>query len=428
MRPNTSFWGSRRLHDGLAAARQRASAGLASLAPLLASPTGRVHELDADTLACQLRLARIPSPTGNESARAADFLRTVRTSGWTNTRIDGVGNVIARHRAERVDAAELAPVVCMAHLDTVFPLETSLALTHEGARVTCPGIGDNCRGLAGVLTLAHVLGEMNDGTTSSPLRRPIELVATVGEEGLGNLRGASEYFASRAKQHAWPPHAVVVLDGPGDARIVHHALGSRRYRIAFHGQGGHSWADFGSPNAAHAAGRAISWLAELPRGLSDRLALTVSGIGGGESVNSIPMHAWLDVDLRATSATLLERGEADLHRIVLAAVASERRPHDGADALTCSIETVGTRPCGELAVDHPLVALAGAATRAQGLEPVSAIASTDANVPLSLGIPAITIGAGGVGGAAHTVHEWYENTHAPRGLARALAIVVALAA
>lgn len=347
--------------------------------------------------------------------------------------VDDAGNVVALFSRDGTLRDE-SPVVCMAHLDTVFDRDTLLHALYEGSRVYCPGIGDNSRGLAAMITLARVLRE--DARIASTLRRPIEFVATVGEEGLGNLRGAQAYFANRTANNKPDPHAVLVLDGPGDENIVHHALGSRRYRITFHGAGGHSWVDFGAPNAVHAAARATAMLADVPRQMRARVALTVSGIGGGESMNSIPANAWLDVDVRATDQSLLLRVDAELRAIVREAALAELnsctkitlRTPGNTSPLHTHIELRGERPCGSLAVEHPLVQLAQDASFHHGIDPVSAVASTDANIPLSLGIPAITIGAGGTGGGAHTLHEWYDNTNGARGIARAFAILAALAA
>jgi tripeptide aminopeptidase len=408
-------------------ARQNASALLQTLHEPIASAAERAQTLDSRTLAWQLQLARIPSPTGNETVRAAALVTALKQIHLGDVHTDAAGNVIARTPSPSVGQS-LAPVVCMAHLDTVFPFETALDPRHEGTRVICPGIGDNGRGLAALLAFASVIGSSPAHTSHGPLRRPIELVATVGEEGLGNLRGARAYFADRSERDAPVPHAVVAIDGPGDARIVHQALGSRRFRVDFRGGGGHSWSDFGTPNAVHAAGRATAWLAEMPRTLNRKIALTVSGIGGGESVNSIPAHAFIEIDLRGTDDALLKRSEREIQRILQQAVDVESRNHSSHAPLEYELSIIGNRPCGSLSVEHPLVALAQMATISQGIEPMSAVASTDANIPLSLGIPAITIGAGGSGGGAHTLNEWYDNTNGPRGIARALAIVIALAA
>lgn len=425
------------------------AASLADITADLRSATADVQLLDQSTLDLQLQIAGVPAPTGDESGRAQLVASLLRARNL-RVRIDSTGNVVSTHNT----SADLtAPVVCMAHLDTVFGADTPLAVTQDGARFNCPGIGDNSRGLATMLTLAamhaplanRIERESNVRVTKSFGRffatnaaasaesargRPVEFVATVGEEGLGNLRGARAYFESRVKRGLSHPHAVLVLDGPGDQNVVHHALGSHRYRITFGGPGGHSWADFGTPNAVHAASRCAVWISEFPRTISDRVAVTVSGIGGGESVNSIPMNAWLDVDVRARDAQLLTRIDLELRKAVHAATEYEQRNSSHAarseHSLVATVSLVGDRPAGSIDASHPLVELANDVTRHFRIEPVSAIASTDANIPLSLGIPAITIGGGGTGGAAHTTNEWYDNTNGPRGVARAFAILRAL--
>lgn len=396
----------------------------------------RFKALDDETLGRQVQLAQIPAPTGSEAQRGIAVANVLRGNLSDSPASDTAGNVIAKFSHATTDHSR-APIVCLAHLDTVFDASTSLEARTDGARVYCPGIGDNSRGLSAMLTITRVLHD--NAQIAATLNRPIEFVATVGEEGLGNLRGAHEYFADRAKANKPTPHAVLVLDGPGDANVVHHALGSRRYRITFRGNGGHSWVDFGMPNAVHAAARAASWLSEVPRNLSARVALTVSGIGGGESMNAIPANAWLEVDVRGTEQSSLARVDAELRKIVAAAANAEngdvslatllfRRDVQHTNAIQTDITVIGERPCGSLSADHELVQIAQDASTLYGIEPVSAVASTDANVPLSLGIPAITIGAGGTGGGAHTVHEWYDNTNGARGVARAFAILAAIAA
>ncbi len=408
---------------------------LSSIANALTSSAALIDAADPDTLAHQMQFASIPAPTGAERDRAFAVGRAFSALGYAST-MDSAGNVIIGG-ANYAHRSEIAPIVCMAHLDTVFDAETSLAISRSGSRINCPGIGDNSRGLATMLTLASVIRA--NQSHFPPLRRPVEFVATVGEEGLGNLRGARAYFANRAEAALMAPHSVLVLDGPGDQNIVHHALGSRRYRVTFRGAGGHSWADFGAPNAVHAAGRAVAWLAELPRSFNGNIALTVSAVSGGESMNAIPAHASIDIDVRATQQQLLERTDSELRAIVRAAVRAEtatvnaaRRTQtqfaNAASAFRHEVVVLGDRPCGVLPAEHEFVQLAEAASRQYGIEPVSAIASTDANIPLSLGIPAITIGGGGSGGGAHTIHEWYDNTQGTRGIMRAFAIFAALAA
>jgi acetylornithine deacetylase/succinyl-diaminopimelate desuccinylase-like protein len=401
----------------------KADRQLLQLAPVIAPLANALRARDAATVHTQLRFAQLAAPTGGEARRAALVLDAFRLRGFTSVRTDAVGNVIAR-RPCQLPSAE--PVVCMAHMDTVFAAETSLIPRHEGPRVICPGIGDNARGLAGMLALADVLGVPGLDGDAVELSRPVEFVATVGEEGLGNLRGARRYFDDLSQQGVIA-HAVLALDGPGDERVVHHALGSKRYRIVFVGAGGHSWADFGRPNAVHAAGHVAHWLSKLPHDYRGQVAVSVGRIGGGESLTAIASHAWMEVDLRAADAASLSNADRQLRALVRQALVEENHLA-GSEPLRADIELLGERPAGHLDVDHPVVALAMAATRSSGSEPLGAIASTDANIPLSRGIPAITIGAGGRGGGAHTQEEWYENLHGARGLSRALSIVLALSA
>jgi acetylornithine deacetylase/succinyl-diaminopimelate desuccinylase-like protein len=289
----------------------------------------------------------------------------------------------------------------------------------DGARLVGPGIGDNGRGLAVMLALAEEI----DGRRLRT-RRPVEFVATTGEEGLGDLRGAKHHFAGRGRDAA----AAVALDGAGDERIIHRALGSRRYRIVFEGPGGHSWAAFGVPNAVHAAASAAARLAALALPGEPRTTLSVGRIGGGIAVNAIPDEAWLEVDLRSTSAAQIERVDRDVHVIARLAEQEENdRRSPGTPPLAASVRVIGDRPCGGLAPEHPLVVAAMEATRLVGRDPELAAASTDANVPISQGIPAIAIGAGGRGGDAHTRSEWFENTDGTLGVSRALTIVVSVA-
>ncbi len=403
-------------------ALSRAEHRLRDLRPMLRPLADALRTRDAATLESQVRLAQLAAPTGGETRRAALVADAFRLRGFTRVHTDRVGNVIARRPAQEPSAQ---PIVCMAHLDTVFAADTPLLLRHEGSRLVCPGIGDNARGLAAMLAIADTLGVPGLDGDATRLGHPVEFVATVGEEGLGNLRGARGYFDDLAADGR-VPLAVLALDGPGDERIVHHALGSRRYRITFHGPGGHSWADFGRPNAIHAAGRAAFWLSSMPSEFRSAVAVSVGRIGGGESLTAIPSLAWMEVDVRATDETVLGRADRQLRSVVRQAALDENRGHTDAP-MRAEVSVLGERPAGQLPADHPVVALAMAATRDGGRDPLGAIASTDANIPLSRGIPAITIGAGGRGGGAHTPDEWYENADGPRGLVRALTILTALA-
>src|SRR5512143_140615 len=375
----------------------------------------RLAARDEAIIRTQITVAQIAAPTGEEQERAGWTARRFRDCGLSDIHTDDAGNVIGR----RDGNAELPPVVICAHLDTVFPRDTDLSIRRDGNRLVGPGINDNGRGLAVMLALA---GEI-DGVRLRT-QHPIEFVATTGEEGLGDLRGAKHYFAGRGRG----AHAMVALDGAGDERIIHRALGSRRFRVSCSGPGGHSWAAFGVPNAVHAAAGAASRLASLSLPSSPRTTLSVGRIGGGLSVNSIPDRAWLEIDSRSTSSTVLDDIERAIRTIAeIAADDENTRRAAGTRSLSVNVESIGARPCGETPADHALVQAAIEATRLVGRQPDLALASTDANVAISHGIPAIAIGAGGRGGDAHTHSEWFDNLHGTLGVARALTIVMTAA-
>ena len=381
----------------------------------LAPVRARLAQADERVLRTQIALSEIPAPTGDERARGASVAARFRALGLRDVATDDVGNVTGFRRGATTEA----PVLVCAHLDTVFPEGTAVGVARDGRQLAGPGIVDNSRGLAAMLALAEAV----DGTTLRT-RRPIIFAATVGEEGAGDLRGAKHLFARLGTT----PSACIALDGAGDDRIVHRALGARRFRVTFHGAGGHSWAAFGVPNPVHVAGTATARLAALPLPRTPRTTLSVCRIGGGISVNAIPEEAWIEIDLRSSSSEVLERCACDIQQAMRAAVREENlRRAPGTSPLAFEVTTIGDRPCGELAKEHPLVRAAAGATYAIGRTPELVTASTDANVPISLGIPAIAIGAGGRGGGVHTPGEWYDNTDGSLGVARALTVLVAAA-
>ena len=396
-------------------ARAPAPADTSSTHKLLAAAHARLAARDDAILRAQIAIAQIAAPTGEEHERGGWVARRFRDCGLTDIETDDVGNVVAR----RPGTDDLPPVVICAHLDTVFPRGTDLSIRRDGDRLIGPGINDNGRGLAVMLALA---GEIDGARLAS--RHPVEFVATTGEEGIGDLRGAKHYFANRGRG----AHAMIALDGAGDERIIHRALGSRRFRVSYSGPGGHSWAAFGVANAVHAAAGAAARLAALALPPIPRTTLSVGRIGGGLSVNSIPDSAWLEIDLRSTSAAQLDELERTIHRVAQAAAEEENDKRAiGTRALAVQIEAIGSRPCGETPAEHALVQSAVQATRLVGRRPDLALASTDANVPISQGIPAIAIGAGGRGGDAHTHSEWFDNAQGTVGVARALTIVMTAA-
>jgi acetylornithine deacetylase/succinyl-diaminopimelate desuccinylase-like protein len=367
--------------------------------------------LDGEILRTQLEIAQIAAPTGAERQRAHWVAEEFGRLGLRPT-IDAAGNVVAHAPGAYMGR----PVVVCAHLDTVFPEDTSLTMRRDGARIVGPGICDNGRGLAVMLVLARVC-------CRASFARAIEFVATTGEEGAGDLRGAKFYLGSGVR-----PFAVIALDGAGDERIVNTALGSRRFRIVYRGPGGHSWAAFGAPNPVHAAARAATNLASLRVRGAGRSALSVSRIGGGVSINAIPEEAWLEIDSRSTSDATLGLLEREIRAIVVAAALEENeRRSPGAAALTCRIDRIGDRPSGQTTDDAPLVVAALEATRLVGRAPELATASTDANAAIAAGAPAIAIGGGGRGGDAHTSREWFDNTASTAGVERALTIVATMA-
>ena len=381
----------------------------------LSAAHARIAARDATTMRTQIAISEIAAPTGDERERGDWFAARLRSLGLSDAHIDRAGNVVAT----RPGLDHAAPVLVCAHLDTVFAREVRLTFRRDGHRVVGPGIGDNGRGLAAMLAIAEEI----DGSAVRT-RRPIVFAATTGEEGAGDLRGAKHLFAHLLDE----PAAAIALDGAGDERIVHKALGSRRYHISFRGAGGHSWAAFGIPNAVHAAAAAAAMLASLPLPKSPRTTLSVSRIGGGTSINSIPEEGWLEVDLRSTSASVLDRFDREIRIIVRAAAQQENaRRATATPPLSHDVMVIGDRPSGELSSDHPLVLSAIEATQLVDREPELAAASTDANIPIAMGIPAIAIGAGGRGGDAHTPGEWYDNIEGPLGIARAMTIVATAA-
>jgi len=380
--------------------------------PAVVQARERIITRHPEIMRQQVAISEIAAPTGEEGDRGEWMARRFRALGLADVRRDEAGNIIARRNGT---VNQPAVVVC-AHLDTVFPRTVPVSVRQEGDVLIGPGIGDNGRGLAAMLAIAEAI----DGDKLRT-RAPIDFVATTCEEGTGNLRGAKYFFENAARE----ARAAIIVDGPGDERIVTRALGSRRYRITYQGQGGHSWTAFGTPNPVHAAAIAAARMASIRLPTSPRTTLSVARIGGGLAVNAIPGDGWLEVDLRSSSPAiinLLEREIRDAARFA-AADQNERR-EVGTPQLSCEIAVIGDRPCGETSPDHPLVLVAAEATRLIQREPDLAEASTDANVPISMGIPAIAIGGGGRGGNAHTETEWYNGEGGAAGISRALGIVV----
>ena len=364
-----------------------------------------------------IHICQIPAPPFKEHARAEYVKRRFEELGLARVRTDEEGNVIA----ERAGRQPASRVIVSAHLDTVFPEGTDVTVRREGKRLYAPGISDNTAGVASLTALARAMDAGSLKTEAT-----VYFIATVGEEGEGNLRGVRHLFTKGEFRSG--VDAFISLDGPGVERITNRALGSRRYRVTISGPGGHSWGDFGVVNPVHALGRAIARFAAYPAPLAPRTSYNVGIIEGGSSVNAIPERASMIVDLRSVSNQEISKLEAYLNRVVELAVREEnsQRAMSGTN-LSCEFEQVGDRPSGETPVESPIVQTAIECSRALGIEPRLDCSSTDSNIPISLGVPAITIGAGGVSNNCHTLAEWYEPVGRELGLKRLLLLAVSLA-
>ncbi len=378
-----------------------------------------IERTDEVTLARQAALSAIPAPTGAEAARGRRVAEMFGDAGLDDVTIDAVGNV--RGWCGKRETGNDC-VVLSAHLDTVFGPELDVSVSRRGLRLEGPGIADNARGLAALVTVGEALTRARVHT-----ERPILFAATVGEEGSGDLRGV-RHLLGPSDRPTVRPSAFIALDGAGIERIVHRALGARRYRVTYAGPGGHSWAACGVANPANAVGRAVAMIAQLPTHNAPRTTHAVVRIGGGTSLNSIPQTAWFEIDLRSEDPRALQRIDEAVHATVTAALHEENRQRvPGTAPLAMDVRRVGDRPSGLTPRSHPLVQTAVAATRAMGHEHQLACASTDANIPIALGVPAVALGAGGRAGDAHLPTEWYENDKGALGIVRALLVTAAMA-
>jgi acetylornithine deacetylase/succinyl-diaminopimelate desuccinylase-like protein len=360
----------------------------------------------------QIRLTEIPAPPFQEAQRAVAVKALLASSGL-DVQIDKTGNVIGELRG----ANEKEIVVLSAHLDTVFPANTEVKVRHEGERLLAPGISDNGTGLAALLAIARACHEAH----LTP-RRTILFVADVGEEGEGNLRGM------RALIDAYKPRlkSVIVLDGSGTDHVTTKALASRRLEATITGPGGHSWSDFGMPNPINALVRASVRFINTRVPTAPRTTFNIGQIEGGTSVNSIPYEAKLKVDIRSESEDELGKLESALRDCIAAGVRDEMETSRDRSKgkLEWKVDLLGSRPGGELSSNSALLAALRSADEFLGNQSRVERSSTDANVPLSHGIEAISIGAGGTGGGAHSLKEWYEPDGREMGLKRALLTLI----
>jgi tripeptide aminopeptidase len=364
-----------------------------------------------------IRICSIPATPFAEQQRAEYLAERFRQLGLHEVSIDEEGNCLGL-----LKGSSPAPlVVVSAHLDTVFPNGTDFTVRREGERLLAPGIADDGCGLVALIAIVQALR-----SAQIQLEGSLLFVGTVGEEGEGNLRGV-RHLLTRGPWSKRKIDAFLSFDGPGLDRITNRALGSRRYRVELTGPGGHSWGDFGLPNPVHAIGRAISRLAAYPVPKDPRTTFNVGSIEGGTSVNAIPARAAMEVDLRSAGESQLRRLDAFFRRAMKEATDEENnRRRLGDPLLQLQIDLIGERPSGETPADSPLVKLVLETTRLLGVEPRLDQSSTDSNLPISLGIPAITLGAGGTSGASHTLAEWYDPRDRDKGLKRGLLVILGL--
>lgn len=401
--------------------------------PAVARASALCRADDERTLAWQMELTAIPAPPFAEAQRARRMGELLAEVGAVNVHTDEVGNVLAllsaghgsgsggnRRSGARsggpTTPSRIPPLILSAHLDTVFGEDVPISVTRDGDLLQGPGISDDGRGLAVVLAVVRALREAD-----VHLARPVLVAATVGEEGLGDLRGARHLVGPSGAGHG--AAGFISVDGGGLDRIVTRGVGSRRFRVTVRGAGGHSWQDWGIANPIHALADAVRHMvsAELPT--EPRTTLTVARWGGGTSINAIPQAAWVEVDARSLSEGELERLEETVRSSVARAVGGGSGRARG-PALAVEVERVGRRAAGSTDPDHALVRAALAASAEVGAAPVLEASSTDANAAMAEGIPAITVGGGGEAGLSHTTDEWYRNTRGPEGVLRALWTVV----
>jgi len=367
-----------------------------------------------------IALTEIPAPPFKEGNRARAFMQLLKAHGLTSVEIDAEGNAMGIRKG-----VGNGPLIAIAaHLDTVFPEGTKIKVKKDGTRLLAPGIGDDTRGLAVLLGIIRALDNARIRTASDIL-----FVGDVGEEGSGDLRGMKYLFErgpykDRIKM-------FISLDGAGDgSELTTGALGSKRYRVTYRGPGGHSYGSFGLVNPAYALASAMTRLAAIPVSSNPRTTFNVGVIGGGISVNAIPNESWMEVDLRSESPDRLDRLVESFVSQMRAAADDENLARSTAQGrIDVETKLIGERPSGSTASSSPIVQIASAVIQKFGMQPTHSIGSTDANIPISLRIPAITIDSGGNGGRAHSLDEWIdvERTDSAKGIYLVLTTLVALA-
>jgi len=376
---------------------------------------------DHDRMVAEIvTLTEIPAPPFKEDRRAAAYLKMLQQAGLTNVERDAEGNVMGLRRGRGT-----GPLVAVAaHLDTVFPEGTDVRVRRDGTRLFAPGIGDNSRSLAVMLAIVRAMDAAGVTTASDVL-----FVGNVGEEGPGDLRGIRHLFTKGPYRDRIK--MFVSIDGVGDGdHIVNAAVGSRRYRVTFKGPGGHSYGAFGLVNPAFALGHAAAAFSRITVPDSPKTTFNIGVMGGGTSVNSIPSEVWMDVDLRSEDPAALTRLESEFKAAMDAgAVAENAARSTRVGPIEVDFALIGDRPAGTTPLDSPIAQAAAAVVRHLGRTPTFGASSTDSNIPISLGIPAVTIDSGGQGARAHALDEWIdiEKSASLGGVRSALLLVATLA-
>ena len=399
---------------GSPGAQEAPSAGDLVKDPAVKAALEAAKASEAQTIADQIRFCEIPAPSFKEEVRGQELKRVFEQLGLQSVRIDKVGNVLGDYPG----AAARPHVVIAAHLDTVFPEGTDVKVKRQGTVLHGPGIGDDCRGLAVVVAIVR---EMKKAKVQTP--GTITFVANVGEEGLGDLRGVKELFGVTLKDQI---DRFVSIDGTG-VHVTNVAVGSHRYRVTFKGPGGHSFGAFGLANPIGAMGRAISKIEEMQVPKTPKTTFNVGRVGGGTSVNSIPFEGWMEVDMRSSDPASLAAVDAGFQKAVDAAVAEENQRWAKPGMITVVKELVGDRPAGSTPENSPIVRAGLSAATVLGFSANLGEGSTDSNTPMSMKIPAITIGGGGRGHDAHALTESFDTTDSWMGTQHAMLVTIALA-
>jgi acetylornithine deacetylase/succinyl-diaminopimelate desuccinylase-like protein len=369
---------------------------------------------EPQTIERQIQVCEIAAPPFHETTRGLDLKQRFVDLGLKDVRIDKAGNVIGT----RPGVSPRPNLLFSAHLDTVFPEETAVKVSREGHILKGPGIGDDCRGLAVMLATIQALDQAKVQTPGT-----ITFVADVGEEGLGDLRGVKNLFYESMPGQI---DKFISVDGNG-LSIVNIGVGSMRYRVTFKGPGGHSYGAFGMANAIQAMGRAIAKISDFKVPTNPKTTFNVGRVGGGTSINAIPSEAWMEVDMRSTDVSSLKALDDEFLAAVHSAVEEENRRWNNRGKVSASPELVGLRPAGQTPEGSPIVQTALAVSRALGIVEGLREGSTDANVPMNMNIPAITIGGGGSGSGVHTLNETFDATDSWQGTQRAVLLAIALA-